>query len=184
MGNHGYPPTLAHSSTYIERGIDPYFNQDTCGGLDNMVKWAPETGMGIHAGKAGGGIIIRRWLPGGQPEPSTLPTSSEALVNRRRWPGATVGGCEKAASFCGQHGRDFTGSCASLKGALGEFVKQKLPDTVLVERTGDTVRELHQDQGLSEDVLRGVIPPLGVSSALQLQSIQGKTAGENRPSQN
>ena len=47
----------------------------------------------------------------------------------------------------------------TLRGPLGDSVKTKIPDTVLVERMGDAIKEVHTEYGLSEDVLKGVVPP-------------------------
>ena len=55
---------------------------------------------------------------------------------------------------------------AALRGPLGESVKDKLPETALVERMGDAIKELHQEHGVSEEGLQRVLPPSWVAWAL------------------
>lgn len=56
-------------------------------------------------------------------------------------------------------------------------MKTKIPDTLLVERMGDALGELHKEYGLSEDVLKGVVPPSWVAWALE----QPGETGRRRP---
>lgn len=48
---------------------------------------------------------------------------------------------------------------AALRGPLGESVKDNISGTVLVERMGEAIKELHQEHGVSEEGLKGVLPP-------------------------
>ena len=64
---------------------------------------------------------------------------------------------------------------ATLRDPLGESVKIKItPDTVLVERMGDAIKEVHTEYGLSEDVLKGVVPPSWVDWALEQSGGNGR----------
>ena len=49
-----------------------------------------------------------------------------------------------------------------------------IPDTVLVERMGEALRTVHGELGLSEDVLKGVAPPLWVAWTLEQPGENGR----------
>ena len=64
---------------------------------------------------------------------------------------------------------------AALWGPLGESVKEKMPETArLVERMGDAIKELLQENGVSEEGLQGVLPPSIVAWALDLPGENGR----------
>ena len=62
---------------------------------------------------------------------------------------------------------------ASLKGPLGESVKDSISRTALVERMGEAIQELHQEHGVSEEGLKGVLPSSWVRWALEPQGENG-----------
>ena len=49
-----------------------------------------------------------------------------------------------------------------------------MPDTVLVERMGEALRTVHGELGLSEDVLKEVVPPSWVEWALEQSGETGR----------
>ena len=63
---------------------------------------------------------------------------------------------------------------AALTGPLGESVKHKISGTVLVKRMGEAIQELHQECGVSEEGLQGVLPPSWVRWALEPQGENGR----------
>ena len=62
---------------------------------------------------------------------------------------------------------------ASLRGPLGEWVKDKISERVLVERMREAINQLHHEHRVSEEGLKGVLPLSWVAWALH------RTAGRN-----
>ena len=60
------------------------------------------------------------------------------------------------------------------RGPLGQSVKYKLSGTVLVERTGEAINELHHEHGVSEEGLMRVLPPSWVAWALEQPGENGR----------
>ncbi|CAN0059456.1 unnamed protein product [Scytosiphon promiscuus] len=137
--------SLTQRSAYIERGIDPSPTKDACERLDNMVQWAPETAMGIHAGGAGDGEG-EFFEDGCRAANLRLHPCQQAQVRLSTGAGGlgllSVVSRRLSASLGNMIGI-LPAVIASLRGPLGEPVKQKLPDTDFVHGMGETIRELH-----------------------------------------
>lgn len=54
-------------------------------------------------------------------------------------------------------------------------MKEKIPQTVLVERMGDAIADLNREYGLSDEILlKGVVPPSWVTWALEPPGENGR----------
>ena len=165
--------SLVQRSAYIERGIDHTLVSGACARLDILVMWVLESGMGLR------NIEDEDHLLDNEDQPSRFKLQPYQQAQARLSTGA--GGLGLPATIV----RRFSASIGNLvstlpnvivtlRGPLGDSVKNKIPDTVLVERMGDAIKEVHTEYGLSEDVLKGVVPPSWVDWALEQSGGNGR----------
>lgn len=151
-------------SVYIERGIDCEVAKDACQRLDNMVLWALETGMEMADITENEEDFFQEVCQSTNFKPSPYQQAPARLST----------GAGGVSSSLGNLISTLAVVFATLSGPLGEAVKDKLPEFILVARMGDAIKELHQDQVWSEEVLKGVIPPSWVTWALDQSGENGR----------
>lgn len=150
--------SLTQRSAYIERGIDSELTKDACQRLDNMVLWVLEAGMGLADTEDEEDFFQE----GCQPTNFKLRPYQQAQARLSMGAGGLglpPAVMRRLSAYLGNLISTLPAVIATLRGPLGEAVKGKLPECVLVARMGDAINELHLDHGLSEEVLTGLIPP-------------------------
>ena len=165
--------SLIQRSAYIERGIDPTLTKEACERLDNMVQWALERGMGIE-GTEGEEEFFQQGC-----QDTNLKLRPHQRAQTRLSTGAGGLGLSSAvmrrfSASLGNLISTLPAVIATLSGPLGESVKEKMPDTILVERMGDAIKELHQEHGVSKEVLGETVPPSWVTWALEPPGENGR----------
>ena len=166
--------SLTQRSGYIERGIDHRRTRKACERLDNGVMWVLETTMGLR------GADTEEEFFQDDCEPTDFKLKPHQQAQARLSTGA--GGLGLPAAVI----RRFSASLgnlvgtlpavADLSGPLGESMKNNISGTALVQRMGEAIQELHQEHGVSEEGLKGVLPPSWVTWALEPQGEKWKTS--------
>lgn len=158
--------SLVQRWTYIERGIDHTLVSVACEQLDNLVMCVLEEGMGLRNADdedqlfEDDGQVDRFKLWPYQQVQARLSTGAGGL-------GLPATIVRRFSASIGNLIGTPPAVIATLRGPLGESVKTKILETALVERMGDAQEEIHREYGLSEDVLKGVVPPSWVAWALE-----------------
>ena len=172
--------SLIQRSAYIERGIDTHLTKAACERLDNMVQWALEKGMELEGTQGeeeffdDGCQDNHLRLKSYQQAQARLSTGAGGL-------GLASAALRRFSASLGNLVSTLPAVVASLTGPLGEAMKERIPETVLVNRMGEAIKELNQEHGLSEEVLRMMVPPSWVSWALEQPRENGRrspTIGE------
>ena len=165
--------SLTQRSGYIERGIDHKLTRKACERLDHDVMWVLEASMGLRDAADEEGVFRERH------EPDSFKLKPYQQMQARLSTGAGGLGLPAAvvrrfSASLGNLSGTLPAVIAALRGPLGESVKGKLPETALVERMGDAIKELHLEHGVSEEGLQGVLPPSWVAWALDPPGENGR----------
>lgn len=134
--------SLTERSVYIERGIDSELTKDACQRLDNMVMWILEAEMGLTDDTEDEEEFFRE---GCQPTNFKLRPYQQAQARlstgagRLGLPPAVM---RRFSASLGNLVSTLPAVIAGLSGPVGEAVKEKMPECVLVARMGDAIKEL------------------------------------------
>lgn len=157
---------LTQRSIYIEKGIDSRLVNKACQRLDNVVMWVLEAGMGLRDTDDEEELFQEGCHPNSfrlrphQQAQARLSTGAGGL-------GLPSAAMRRLSASLGNLVSTLPAVIATLRGPLGDSVKDKMPGTVLVELMGDAIVELNQEHGLSEEDLKRVVPPSWAAWALE-----------------
>lgn len=156
--------SFTQRSGYIERGIDHKLTRKACERPDNGVMWVLEASMGLRDTADEEGFFRERH------EPHSFKLKPYQQMQARLLTGAGGLGLPAAivrrfSASLGNLTGTLPAAIAALRGPLGESVKEKMPETALVEGISDDFKELQLEHGVSEEGLQGVLPPSWVAWA-------------------
>jgi len=158
--------SLAQKTAYIERGLDSQLSLEACTKLDNACQWAFEEGLELE-GTAEEGAFFENGCPSRSLKMQPHQKAQAQLSTGAGGMGLASTTMRRLSASLGNRIASLPAVIASLRGPLGESVKNRLPGTNLVHRIGDSIRHIHHTFDLSENVLKNIIPPSWVSWSLE-----------------
>lgn len=150
--------SLTQRSGYFERGIDHKRSRKACERLDNDVMWVLESSMGLRDTDDEEDLFQN----GHQPTGFKLKPYQQAQARLSTGPGGLGLPAAVMRRFSASLGNlvgTLPAVIAALTAPLGESMKDNISATVLVKRMGEAIQELHQEHGVSEESLKGVLSP-------------------------
>ena len=148
---------MVQRTSYLERVMDPELSLDTCQKVDGNALWmleklldlpgAAEESSFFADGRSANMLILQPH----QQEQASLSTETGGF-------GLSLAEARRMSASLGSLVAAVPEVLADLSGAIGNKVRRKLPDSDLVRRIWNSVRDLRNVQGVSEEAMANILP--------------------------